>query len=150
MAASSAERRWSKEPRMATMPSVFPWLLRSESRSIVARRDSASIVRGSVPTAIAPPPGCQIKRGGGRGEISAREGECLGRAGRLGGRPQPFWKLLEERGARRLGDRRGGRKRSDSVAVPEAGGDAWCVAVEEGPGGELFERLRDSCARVDR
>jgi hypothetical protein len=52
MAASSAERRWSKEPRMATMPSVFPWLLCSESRSMVARRVSVSIVRGSAATDI--------------------------------------------------------------------------------------------------
>lgn len=38
---------------MATMPSVFPWLRRSESRSMVARRDSASIACGSAATAIA-------------------------------------------------------------------------------------------------
>jgi hypothetical protein len=106
---------------------------------MAARRDSASIVRGSAPTAIAPPPGCQIKRQR-KTEISARKGECRGRAERLGGQARPFRKLLGEQAARRLGGRRGGMEgegSSGSVAVPEAGGDAWCVAVEEGRWGEV-------------
>lgn len=32
MAVSKAERRWSKEPRIATMLSVMVWLLSKESR----------------------------------------------------------------------------------------------------------------------
>jgi len=150
MAASSAERRWSKEPRMATMPSVFPWLLRSESRSMVARRDSASIVRGSAPTAIAPPPGCQIKRPretGAGGDLGAGRRMPRERQGRLfgQGRHAPSGSFWEgERAARRLGGRRGGRGSSDSVAVPEAGGDAWwvCVAVEERTGGGIVRRKK--------
>jgi hypothetical protein len=66
---------------MATMASVFPWLLRSASRSVAARRASASIFCGSADTAIPPPPhGWQIERCArtARGDLDARRGMCGG------------------------------------------------------------------------
>ena len=46
MADSRAERRWSKEPRMAIMLSVMVWLFWSDSRIDAARSLRASIARG--------------------------------------------------------------------------------------------------------
>lgn len=46
MAASRAERRWSKEPRMATMPSVLVWLFCRDSRTKLALCLRVSIACG--------------------------------------------------------------------------------------------------------
>jgi hypothetical protein len=78
IAASSAERRWSKEPRMVTMPSVFPWLRRRESRSMVLHRDSASIAcrAATVIADVGSRAGTPLGRGPGRSRQSAPRGEC--------------------------------------------------------------------------
>lgn len=47
MAVSRAERRWSKEPRMATMLSVTVWLFCSDSLIEAALAATASIACGT-------------------------------------------------------------------------------------------------------
>jgi hypothetical protein len=76
----SAERRWSKEPRMVTMPSVFPWLRRRESRSMVPHRDSASIAcRSAIVIAdVGTRAVTLLGRGPGRSRQSAPRGKCAG------------------------------------------------------------------------
>jgi hypothetical protein len=80
IAALSAERRWSKEPRMVTMPSVFPWLRRRESRSMVPHRDSASITcrATTVIADVGSRAGTPLGRGPRRSRQSALRGECAG------------------------------------------------------------------------
>lgn len=80
---------------MVTMPSVFPWLRRRESRSMVARRDSASIAcsAATVIADVGSRAGTPLGRGPGRSGQSAPRGECAGGQGGLaGGRA-----LMEER-----------------------------------------------------